>query len=87
MPGMAEGQIEPTTVEKEARSAFGDYWTCWMQRPNRLLDGLTPSDFTRSPEGISIVLAVLRQHKEFEKFQMMRSKTWPFRRSENSEAR
>ncbi len=71
MLGIAEGLIEPTTT-------FGDRWTDWTQRPNRFLDGLTSSDFAQSQEGISIVLAMLRQHGEFEKFRTVKPKTLTF---------
>jgi hypothetical protein len=48
-------------VASEARKLLGDRASEWMVTPSRLLDGMTPAELARSPEGARVVLHELRR--------------------------
>src|SRR5262249_37157604 len=51
-------------VSCEARKLLRDRASEWMATPSRLLDGLTPSELARSPEGARVVLHELLRASE-----------------------
>ncbi len=50
-------------VAAEARKILGDHAEAWMQRPSKLLDGMTPADLARSKDGARVVLLELERAK------------------------
>jgi uncharacterized protein (DUF2384 family) len=50
-------------VAIEARKILGDQADVWMQRPSKLLDGMTPADLARSKDGARVVLHELERAK------------------------
>jgi uncharacterized protein (DUF2384 family) len=44
------------TVERKARSLFGNYADHWLFKPNRSLAQLTPYELAQSPPGARLVL-------------------------------
>ena len=50
-------------VAAEARKILGDHADVWMQKPSKLLDGITPADLARSKEGARVVLLELERAK------------------------
>ena len=50
-------------VTAEARKILGDQADDWMQRPSKLLDGMTPADLARSEDGARVVLLELQRAK------------------------
>lgn len=49
------------TLESEAREILGDRAQEWMQRPSKLLDGMTPAEVAMTPAGKRVVLHELKR--------------------------